>query len=194
MIRVPMAAPREFELQRDSALDERRGITHLHCCSATQVIVLRPYTVARPPRPPSRSPEEMPPFNGHNFQDRQSEAANARKAQLEKFRSRPDPNDPAILEKQAQRRAVIQARKAREAERERQRKIREAEEAARKAAEETARQEQLRLEAELQEQLRLEEIARKEALEAEKKAERDARYAARKERKLQRKSEIRRYR
>src|SRR5436305_2080098 len=46
------------------------------------------------------STEEMPPFNGHNFQDRQAEAANARKAQLEKFRSRPDllpglPSTPA---------------------------------------------------------------------------------------------------
>jgi hypothetical protein len=140
------------------------------------------------------SPEEMPPFNGHNFQDRQAEAANARKAQLEKFRSRPDPNDPAVLEKEAKRRAVIEARRVREAERERKRKIKEAEEAAKRAAEGAARQEQLRLEAELQEQLRLEEIARKEALEVEKKAERDARYAARKERKLQRKSEIRRYR
>jgi len=140
------------------------------------------------------SPDEMPPFNGHNFQDRQTEAANARKAQLEKFRSRPDPNDPAVLEKEAKRRAIIEARKVREAERERKRKIKEAEEAARKAAEEAARQEQLRVEAELQEQLRLEEIARKEALEAEKKAERDARYAARKARKAQRKTEIQRYR
>jgi hypothetical protein len=150
--------------------------------------------MARPPVHLISSPEEMPPFNGHNFQDRQTEAANARKAQLEKFRSRPDPNDPAVLEKEAKRRAVIEARKVREAERERKRKIREAEEAARKAAEEAARHEQLRLEAELQEQLRLEEIARKEALEAEKKAERDARYAARKERKQARKSEIQRYR
>jgi hypothetical protein len=138
--------------------------------------------------------EEMPPFNGHNFQDRQTEAANARKAQLEKFRSRPDPNDPAVLEKEAKRREIIEARKVREAARERQRKIKEAEEAARKAAEENARQEQLRLEAELQEQLRLEDIARREALEAEQKAERDARYAARKARKQQRKSEIQRYR
>jgi hypothetical protein len=140
------------------------------------------------------STEEMPPFNGHNFQDRQTEAANARRAQLEKFRSRPDPSDPAVLEKEAKRREVIEARKVREAERERKRKIKEAEEVARKAAEEAARQDQLRLEAELQEQLRLEEIARKEGLEAEQKAERDARYAARKARKQQRKSEIQRYR
>jgi hypothetical protein len=140
------------------------------------------------------STEEMPPFNGHNFQDRQAEAANARKAQLEKFRSRPDSNDPAVLEKEAKRRAIIEARRVREAERERKRKVKEAEAAAKRAADEAARQEQLRLEAELQEQLRLEEIARKEALEADKKAERDARYAARKERKQQRKSEIQRYR
>jgi hypothetical protein len=138
--------------------------------------------------------EAMPPFNGHNFQDRQTEAANARKAQLEKFRSRPDPNDPAVLEKEAKRREIIEARKVRDAERERRRKVKEAEDAARQAAEEAARQEQLRLEAELQEQIRVEEIARKEALEAEQKAERDARYAARKTRKQQRKSEIQRYR
>jgi hypothetical protein len=141
-----------------------------------------------------RLTEEMPPFNGHKFQDRQTEAANARKAQLEKFRARPDPDDPIVLEREAKRREIVEARKVRDAERERKRKIQEAEDAARKAAEEAARQEQLRLEAELQEQLRLEEIARLEALELEKKAERDARYAARKARKVQRKTEIQRYR
>src|SRR5438270_10884206 len=114
----------------------------------------------------------MPPFNGHKFEDRQTEAANARRAQLEKFRARPDPNDPVVLEKEAKRREIIEARKVREAERERKRKIKEAEEGARRAAEDAARQEQLRLEGELQEQLRLEEIARKEALEVALRAER----------------------
>ena len=119
-------------------------------------------------------------LNTNSFQDRQQAAAKARKAMAEKFLSRPkyDPTDPAIIE----------AREAREIERQKRKVEEEAAEAARKAAEELARQEQLRLEAEAR--AAEEEAARAELerLEFEKKLERDARYAARKDRKLKKKS------
>ena len=124
-------------------------------------------------------------LNTNSFQDRQAAAAKARKAMAEKFLSRPkyDPNDPAVLEREAKRRAVLEAREAREVERAKRKAEEEAAEAARKIADEAARQEQLRLEAlarAAEEEAAREELAR---LEYEKKLERDARYAARKERK-----------
>ena len=124
-------------------------------------------------------------LNSHKFQDRQEAAAKARKAMAEKFLARPkyDPNDPAVIAREAERKRVLEARAEREVERAKRKAEQEAADAARKAADEVARQEQLRLE----------EIARAEAEEArraelervefEKKLERDARYAARKERK-----------
>jgi len=52
-----------------------------------------------------------------NFDDRLSAAANAKKAELEKFRARSGTNDPAFAERQAARHAVSVARDARTAER-----------------------------------------------------------------------------
>jgi len=129
-------------------------------------------------------------LNTNSFQDRQQAAAKARKAMAEKFLSRPkyDPTDPAIVEREAKRKAILEAREAREIERQKRKVEEEAAEAARKAAEELARQEQLRLESEAR--AAEEEAARAELerLEFEKKLERDARYAARKDRKLKKKS------
>jgi hypothetical protein len=71
----------------------------------------------------------MPAFNGAKFQDRQQTAADARRALLEKFKARPSADDPAVVAREAARREIIQAREARTAEREAQRK-REAEEQA----------------------------------------------------------------
>jgi Family of unknown function (DUF6481) len=51
------------------------------------------------------------------FDDRLNAAANAKKAQLEKFRARSRANDPASAERQAARQAVGIARDARTAER-----------------------------------------------------------------------------
>src|SRR5215470_15886975 len=88
-------------------------------------------------------------MNGNNFADRQAAAANARKAMAEKFlaNSKYDPADPAVIEREAKRKAILEARVVRDAERAK-RKAEEAEaEAARRAAEEAVRQEQLRLEA-----------------------------------------------
>jgi hypothetical protein len=135
-------------------------------------------------------------LNGNNFLDRQAAAAKARKALAEKFLSRPkyNPEDPAVLEREAKRRAILEARVEREAERLKRKAEAEAAEAARLAAEEAARQEALRLEAlarEAAETARREEEAR---LEYERKLDRDARYAARKERKKKSQSAIERYR
>ena len=123
-------------------------------------------------------------WNGNSFADRQEAAAKARKAMAEKFLSRPkyDPNDPAVIAREAKRKAILEAREQREIER-----------AKRKAEEEVARQEQLRLEAlarQAEAQRRREE---QEKLDYEKKLERDARYAARKERKKKKKSALERY-
>ena len=129
-------------------------------------------------------------LNGNSFADRQAAAAKARKAMAEKFlaKTKYDPNDPAVIEREAKRKAILEARELREVERAKRRAEEAAAEAARKAAEEASRQEQLRIEALAREAeaqcLREEE----ERLEYEKKLERDARYAARKERKKKKKS------
>jgi len=129
-------------------------------------------------------------LNTNSFQDRQQAAAKARKAMAEKFLSRPkyDPTDPAIIEREAKRKAILEAREAREIERQKRKAEEEAAEAARKVADELARQEQLRLEAEVRAAEEAAARAELERLEYEKKLERDARYAARKDRKLKKKS------
>jgi hypothetical protein len=124
-------------------------------------------------------------LNSHKFQDRQEAAAKARKAMAEKFLARPkyDPNDPAIIAREAERKRVLEARAEREIERAKRKAEQEAAEALRKAAEEAARQEQLRLAEIARQEAEAATRAEQERLEFEKKLERDARYAARKERK-----------
>ena len=129
-------------------------------------------------------------LNGNSFADRQAAAAKARKSMAEKFmaKTKYDPNDPAVIEREAKRKAILEARELREVERAKLRAEVAAAEAARKAADESTRQEQLRIEALAREaetqRLRVEQ----ERLEYEKKLERDSRYAARKERKKKKKS------
>ena len=134
-------------------------------------------------------------LNGNRFTDRQAAAAKARKEMAEKFlaNSKYDPADPAVVEREAKRKEILEARKVRDAERAKRKAEEEATQAARRAAEEAARQEQLRLEA-LAREAELER-QRQEAdrLEYERKLERDARYAARKERKKKKKSAAERY-
>jgi hypothetical protein len=124
-------------------------------------------------------------LNSHKFQDRQEAAAKARKAMAEKFLARPkyDPNDPAIVAREAERKRILEARVEREKERAIQKAEREAAEAVRKAAEELARQEQLKLEEANRQEAEASRRAELDRVEFEKKLERDARYAARKERK-----------
>jgi hypothetical protein len=134
-------------------------------------------------------------LNGNKFADRQAASAKARQAMAEKFRANTkyDPSDPAVIEREAKRKAILEAREVREVERAKRRAEEATAEAARLAAEEVARQEQFRLEALAREaeahRLREEE----EKLEYERKLERDARYAARKERKKKKKSLSERY-
>ena len=134
-------------------------------------------------------------LNGNRFTDRQAAAAKARKEMAEKFlaNSKYDPADPAVVEREAKRKEILEARKVRDTERAKRKAEEEAAQAARRAAEEAARQEQLRLEA-LAREAELER-QRQEAdrLEYERKLERDARYAARKERKKKKKSAAERY-
>jgi hypothetical protein len=114
----------------------------------------------------------MSGFKEPSFADRQKAAQQAKKDILNKFRSQPGVDDPAVIQRRAEREAQAaeraKAKLAREAAKAEQ-KIRDAEAAAQAAA-------QLAREKE-------EAIAKEAALEAEKKAARDARYAARKKRK-----------
>jgi hypothetical protein len=121
---------------------------------------------------PKRSSASKPAHARTNFDDRLTAAAAARQALLDRFKALPRPDDPREIARQAELKAISDAREVRAAER---RAIKEAE-LARKAEEEAARKaEEQRLQAEAKAQARAEEAARK--------AERDARYAARKARK-----------
>jgi hypothetical protein len=121
-------------------------------------------------------------FKDAGFLERQQSAAKAKQAALKKFRAQPGADDPAVMERERARRAIAEAREARASEREVTRLAREkemaeqrireaalAEQNAQETAERTAREQR--------------EIADGEvALQAGRKAERDARYAARKKR------------
>lgn len=120
----------------------------------------------------------MIPHKSDGFNDRLTTAAKAKEAMLERFRARPSPNDPAMLEQQAARKAVAEARDARNA----ARKMARDAEAARLKAEKAAEAEQRKIQA-AQEAAEAEAAAqRAAALPALQKAARDARYAARKAR------------
>jgi len=121
--------------------------------------------------------------------ERRNAANEAKKALLERFKSKPAADDPAVLARQAERKAILEARAIREAEKARLKQEKLAREAAEKAereaiaeaarvaAEAAAAEEAKRREAE-----EAERIAFELADEAARKAKRDARYAARKAR------------
>jgi hypothetical protein len=134
-------------------------------------------------------------LNGNKFADRQAAAAKARKEMAEKFlaNSKYDPADPAVVEREARRKQILEARKVRDVERAKRKAEQEAADAVRRATEEAGRQEQLRLEALAREAEAQREREEAERLEYERKLERDARYAARKERKKKKKSAAERY-
>ena len=118
----------------------------------------------------------MAGFKGSQFTDRAQASAEAKKAALEKFRaSAPKPDDPAVLARAAERRAIAEARDIRMAER---RKVKEAE-AERMAEESRLRAiEEARLAAE-EEERKAGQARREEEIKAERKAARDAKDAAR---------------
>ena len=117
----------------------------------------------------------MREYKDQNRLERLERAAKARQEILDKFRSRPSADDPAVVARTAERKAIAQAREAREKERD-ERKRKEAEERAqREAIEKAEREARERREA-------VEKVIRDAAEAAERKAERDRRYAARKAR------------
>jgi len=114
----------------------------------------------------------MSGFKEPSFADRQKAAQQARQDILNKFKSQPGPDDPAVAQRRAEREAQAaeraKAKLAREAAKAEQQRLEE--EAAAAAAAQLAREKE-------------EAAAREAALEAERKAARDARYAARKKKK-----------
>ena len=125
----------------------------------------------------------MSTHKNKTFTDRLKTAGEAKQALLDKFRARPAADDPAVVERQAARQAVSNARDARTAEREAQAAKSQA---ARQAKAEADAVEQRAREAAEQEQRQRDAAAvaqREAALEVDRKAARDARYAARKTRK-----------
>ncbi len=118
----------------------------------------------------------MTGYTKTTLSERLSTAANAKKALLEKFRAKPAADDPDVVARQEARRAISDAREARAAQRQAAHAEQQAHEAAERMARETAAREQQVREA-------AETAEREAALAIERKAQRDARYAARKSRK-----------
>jgi hypothetical protein len=113
----------------------------------------------------------MSGFKEPSFADRQKAAQQAKQNLLNKFRAQPGSDDPDVAKRRAEREAAA-------ANREKARLEREAAKAeARRREEEAKAAEAARIAREKEE-----EAARQAALEAELKAKRDARYAARKDR------------
>jgi hypothetical protein len=110
------------------------------------------------------------------FSERLGMATTAKKAALEQFRARPSPDDPSVVEQRAARKAAAAARELRAAERAEARRA----EAARHAAELAARESADRAEREARQLAQAEDQV---AIAAQRKTERDLRYAARKARK-----------
>ena len=63
------------------------------------------------------------PLKGSTFEDRRNAAADAKKALVERFKARPPADDPEVLARAAERRAVQEARELRQAERARQKAL-----------------------------------------------------------------------
>ena len=121
--------------------------------------------------------------------ERRNAANEAKRALLERFKSKPAADDPAVLARQAERKAILEARAIREAEKARLKQEKLAREAAEKAEREAAAEaariaaeEAAAAEAKIRDAEENERISRLLADEAERKAKRDARYAARKAR------------
>lgn len=114
----------------------------------------------------------MSGFKEPGFSDRQKSANDARKALLERFKAQPGPDDPGVLARAAERAAAAEAR-------EQARILREARKAEEKRLAEIAAAEEVERLAREAKEAALAEAA----LEVERKAARDARYAARKKRK-----------
>ncbi len=138
---------------------------------------------ARPALTRTKDEYSLKNYANPTFADRKQSAAEAKKKLLEKFKTAPKLDDPELAAKRAEREAIAKAREARRLERERvkeETKVRKAAELAAKAEAALAAEQAEIAAREAEEKLELE---RHIAEEAAKKAERDARYAARKKRK-----------
>jgi Family of unknown function (DUF6481) len=113
---------------------------------------------------------DMKDFNDRNFGSRLAKASEAKLAMLRRAQ-KPSPDDPMVLQRKAERAALVAAREARN------------EEKARAALERAAREEAEKIEqAAIRARKAREEADMAVASQAEQKAIRDARYAARKKR------------
>ncbi|MGD0143047.1 MAG: DUF6481 family protein [Rhizomicrobium sp.] len=122
-------------------------------------------------------------FKEKSLADRLSEAAKAKQAQLERARAKSPANDPDFAARQEARKAVAEAREIRAAQRAKDKLANKAREAEQRIIDEAARAEAAKLEQQRREAELAERKKREAALEIERKAARDARYAARKNRK-----------
>jgi Family of unknown function (DUF6481) len=147
----------------------RRARLYTAADRANTIVLDFAYT-RRPDRRPTTNTESdkarsMSGFKEPSFADRQKAAQEARQNILNKFRSQPGVDDPAVAQRRAERAKAKLAREAAKAEQNRREQ-----EAAAEAAARIVREKE-------------EAAAREAALEVERKAARDARYAARKKRK-----------
>ena len=118
-------------------------------------------------------------FKNANFDERRNAAEAAKKAKLEKFRASTAQINERAAERQATRQEIVAARDVRAAEREAARLANEA----RSAEDQAAREIVLKAEQAEHDAITAEQAEREVASGAERKAARDARYAARKARK-----------
>jgi hypothetical protein len=128
-------------------------------------------------------------YREKDFSERRNAADEAKRALLDRFKARPAEDDPTVQARKAERQAIIEAREKRDAEKAHLKQEKLARESAERAAREAADAEARRIaeeaaaqEAQAKEADENERIARVLADEVERKAKRDARYAARKQR------------
>ena len=122
-------------------------------------------------------------FKEKGFNDKLEAAAKAKQAQLERARAKSPLNDPEFAGRQAERKRQAEEREARLALRAAEKAAEAKREAERRLVAEAERIEAERLTEEARLKARREEADRLVALAAEQKSARDARYAARKQRK-----------
>jgi hypothetical protein len=115
-------------------------------------------------------------YKDDKLSERLSRAASAKSATLEKFRAKADADDPGEIQRRAARKEIARARDLRTAERKSARSAKDASEAIERANREAAELAQ-RIEQEKK------DASKGELHRAKSKADRDARYASRKQRK-----------
>lgn len=122
-------------------------------------------------------------FKEKGFAERRQSAVDAKKALLERAKAKlPSADDPAFQARQAERKAIADARAQREAEKKRLKQEQAEREARERAEREAAAEAAALAEAEAKAAAEKDLVSQLLADEAERKAKRDARYAARKAR------------